>query len=613
MTTTYILRNQVSDLSGGNDFNLTLRQLTTGVLSLTINVAASATEDSYGFTQPGDPSNLGITGAYTVTLNITNGNNQIQLSIGLSRINNTGVVQQTSAFSLEQTASAGVKTFNFPATGLGTWNPGDRLRVTYRFRNTQTMLQTCVIEMNGANSAVVAPWTMPIVGDDAIFTDICGGDLVHIHKWSNVCSQVCSADINATKQNSLSLQFYGLSRYVRGYNNNNKLFYEYHTGEVGSSLCACDPTQPAPCVVVHFGTIDTNSCAHTELVSVQIPWIQNYYRSEFFGVDRNDVMHFLCNYGCPGPGQPIPPGHGYSRYIKVSSTGTILLDVPVDIPPSGSTTGDCCDCGGFNCDPVFYPNGLPITCYANYGIDGSRWLSDDGSKIYGIGSHGTGEIDCHGGTGVCSCSTNSTSVTWTIDTGSGIFSPGGAGVPALTIPNPANTAILGNQILRYRDASVVIFEGISKDGYIVCDHVTNEGVWISRFNLSTGLAATLSTMPGTDPICSVSADLTSDGSTIYLRLDYTSDTDSSLNGRNRLFRTDYPLSASSVFTLVCDLYAVGRTTCHWGQLQVNTATRPLVGGLYVEISDVSTLSATLTAGPPPTAHKRPFVTLIGAN
>lgn len=161
MSTTYYLTNTNSDLSGGDDFNFKILPDTAATATNTISVAASATETSYGFTEANVPSDAGVTGNYSVKLDITTGSNAMQISIAVARINSSGTVQQESSYTAEQTGSAGVKTFTLTSINLGTWNSGDRLRVNYRFRNTGThTAATNVIRFNGADTEVVAPWTI---------------------------------------------------------------------------------------------------------------------------------------------------------------------------------------------------------------------------------------------------------------------------------------------------------------------------------------------------------------------------------------------------------------------------------------------------------------------
>ncbi len=162
MTTTYILRSTDSDLGGGADFSKALLETTATQVLQVVSVANQSTEDSFGFTDVGDPGSSGVTGTYTVELNVQVGDTSIFCSVAVARVNSSGTVQSGgTAFTSEQTCTAGVKTFNVPSTDLGTWNVGDRLRVTYRFRSSNQHGGDHQIEIgfNTTGIEVVAPWT----------------------------------------------------------------------------------------------------------------------------------------------------------------------------------------------------------------------------------------------------------------------------------------------------------------------------------------------------------------------------------------------------------------------------------------------------------------------
>lgn len=163
MTTTYILKAANSDLSGGADFTRELSEGTETAGSISPSIAASATEDSFGFTPAGIPGASGGSGAQDynpIEVNVTSGNNNIQISVAVARVNSSGTQQAISAFTAEQQASAGLKTFSRTGIDLGTWASGDRLKVVYRFRNTHShSSQACTIETGTTSAEVVAPWS----------------------------------------------------------------------------------------------------------------------------------------------------------------------------------------------------------------------------------------------------------------------------------------------------------------------------------------------------------------------------------------------------------------------------------------------------------------------
>lgn len=153
--TTYYLRNTVSDLSGGADFNYSLLNAAGTGSTLSVTVAGNATEDSYAFTPAGTPSALDDVVAASVEIEVTSSNSNVNLSAAVARVNSSGVVQATSPFAAEQTASANaVYTFSIPAPALGTWQAGDRLCAIYRFRATNSMSQSITIGIG--TSQVVA-------------------------------------------------------------------------------------------------------------------------------------------------------------------------------------------------------------------------------------------------------------------------------------------------------------------------------------------------------------------------------------------------------------------------------------------------------------------------
>jgi hypothetical protein len=162
VTTTYVLRAANSDLSGGADFSKRLQIGTETAGSITVSVAGNATEDSFGFADAGQPDDDGITGDYTVEVNVLGlGLATINLSAAVARVNSAGVQQAISAFAAEQAGLVGIKTFAFTGINLGTWAIGDRLKVVYRFRNTLALTGSLDIQTGTTDAQVVTPWTIP--------------------------------------------------------------------------------------------------------------------------------------------------------------------------------------------------------------------------------------------------------------------------------------------------------------------------------------------------------------------------------------------------------------------------------------------------------------------
>jgi hypothetical protein len=620
MSTTYVLRNTTSDLSGGDSFSLLLRQAPIGAASMGVSVNASATGDSYGFTAAGDPSDLGLTGTYTVTVNVTTGNTRLQLSIGLQRISNSGVVQQSSGFTLEQTATAGIKTFNFPSTALGTWTSGDRLRVTYRFRNTFTMAQTCVIEVNTANTVVVAPWTLPIIGDDYTFHDICGfvisvNNISRIDKWSDVGTPVYQHQLNTTNDTALSQTWFGINKFQRGYNNNNKLFYVYTPWRGGGG---------GQLTTRRFGWIAIDTGAETVLTTVSEQIATVYYGSEFFGVDRNDNIIYMTSLTPPPGGAPASNAQGiYYRLLKIDgSTGAILSDVKVARPQNGPySTSD------YGWDSCTSPT--TFTC-VNTDLNKWNWLSSDGQYIYGYAEvlpNGPRQIGapCEGGSSIGCYPFSQGYGTWetfrinvasgAVTLGLSTFSPMDTSDGLLLTPDT-----LRGQPLRLLDGSVWLFPFIVKgsggSSYVGGYHFSDSGTYLgsAKIGRNTYIASAIeSNATLNDKAWTFAADINSAGDTIAARLAWSGDDPlAQLGGESDILSAPLPLTETTPFTVKYTDYLLSYAICAWQQIQVNTASRPLVAGMYSQGTAGDALQATLSAGQSISA-RRPFVTLIGAN
>lgn len=160
MATTYRRTNTDSGLGGGTDFNkavLLPASDTTGSTALA-GIGTGASSTSRAFTDVDVPGAAGVTGNYTVELEITTGNTSLQVSVQLHRVNSSGTIQTSGAASAEQQGSAGTKTFTFTGLSLGTWAAGDRLRIDFIFRNSAHGNQSLTVSHGGANNEVIAPW-----------------------------------------------------------------------------------------------------------------------------------------------------------------------------------------------------------------------------------------------------------------------------------------------------------------------------------------------------------------------------------------------------------------------------------------------------------------------
>src|SRR2546426_4685166 len=161
--TVYVLKSATSDLTGGADFTKELYPGAETAGTIAVSVAASATENSFGFPKAGDPGLSGATGNYTVETNVTVANANIQLSAAVARVNSAGTEQALSSFTAEQSAgTTGTKTFALNNINLGTWASGDRLKVYYRFRNTVASVQSVTIGTGTTSAEATAPWTVGV-------------------------------------------------------------------------------------------------------------------------------------------------------------------------------------------------------------------------------------------------------------------------------------------------------------------------------------------------------------------------------------------------------------------------------------------------------------------
>lgn len=598
MPTTYILKLTASDLTGGTDFNLLLAQATPGFNIQSVSVASNATEDSFGFTTVNDPSSTGVTGLFSVRVNVQTGNTNIQLSTSLQRINAAGIVQQTSAFSLEQTATAGTKTFNFPATNLGTWASGNRLRVTYRFRNTANMVQSCGITVD-SGSEVDAPWAPPpFGGDDALFTDICGSDLVQINKWSQIGASLGGVSINAVDQAFTGLPNYGLCKIRKSPTNPTKLYYAYTPFVLGTE-------QAAITYGVYIGWIDTQTMVATQLVELRRRLnVSMHYWLDWFDVDADDNLYYIAGYVRQDDGvsgyqtnpDPTYANPTQGRLTKLDSAGNVLSDVCIMEPYQNN-----------NPQP---PGNVTMVCNLMGVITTPKWISLDGQYLYGWSPLFSG-ADELGGCG----SVATGNITYRITVATGAVTYPIASFPIQTeLANGLNPALMSySRAVYYPDGSIAMPVFVVQNAgssYVWVYRFSNNGTFLGYFRM-TGLNAAIQAISGN--VAGFAASLNTAGTMLFCRLNYNSDFPNDTLGRAKIYSTPYPFSASSVFTFRFDAYGIlSQETCHWGEIEVNTGDRVLVSGLYANIEDTAAMAASLTPGEPP-ERRRPFVTLIGAN
>jgi hypothetical protein len=160
---TRYLSNTASDLGGGADFSNALVGAPPALTSLSVPVAALTTEESYAFTDAGVPGRDGFTGNFTVRvdfLDVTAPAPGVTITTRLTRVDAAGVVQVQSAISGGANRSSasfpGLITYSFANVNLGTWAPGDRLRIDYRFQNLTALPHTARI-LSSSNASIIQP------------------------------------------------------------------------------------------------------------------------------------------------------------------------------------------------------------------------------------------------------------------------------------------------------------------------------------------------------------------------------------------------------------------------------------------------------------------------
>lgn len=160
---TYYLKSITSDLAGGTSFSNEISSTAVTAGSLSVTITNATTETSYGFTKPHKPSNAAWqTGAITVKVNVTTANASAFLSVQADRINSAGAVQESSSVATEQALSTtGVKTFTISSMTWTSGACGDRIRIRYLFRSSQTHgVNIIVVIETGTTNTEVTPTNM---------------------------------------------------------------------------------------------------------------------------------------------------------------------------------------------------------------------------------------------------------------------------------------------------------------------------------------------------------------------------------------------------------------------------------------------------------------------
>lgn len=162
---TYILKDTNSDLSGpGADFDKEVSAGTGGTSGISVEVALSSTEISYSFTPANVPYNAGWpNGTWSVEVDVTTANMQMDLRMRIQRVNSDGDWQQNSGYNTEgwqNLGSTGVLDFTWGTTSWSGGAVGDRIRVEFNFRNNHAhSAQTVVIGTGTTDDELVSPVT----------------------------------------------------------------------------------------------------------------------------------------------------------------------------------------------------------------------------------------------------------------------------------------------------------------------------------------------------------------------------------------------------------------------------------------------------------------------
>jgi len=158
----YLLKQEDSNLTGGADFTKVISLTAEAADTLTVSVAASATELSYAITPATVPDFAQLPdGDWTQKVKVTAANSNIFLKIKLQRINSSGVMQQETVYTQEsQLSSTSVFTFSFLNTQWQVGAASDRIRVVYAFRNANAGGSESVeIETGTIDTELRTPWT----------------------------------------------------------------------------------------------------------------------------------------------------------------------------------------------------------------------------------------------------------------------------------------------------------------------------------------------------------------------------------------------------------------------------------------------------------------------
>jgi hypothetical protein len=156
----YQLSNSSSDLTGSSLNKVLASSGATAGTWTGQSLGANAQVIGSFFTPSGSPSGPTTLSSLRVKLNVTTGNTNLRYSAQAIRVNASGVVQASGAWSADTADGvAGIKTLLLPVGGLGTFAAGDRLRLDTRVVNiSASTAQSCTITYASADCSAHAGW-----------------------------------------------------------------------------------------------------------------------------------------------------------------------------------------------------------------------------------------------------------------------------------------------------------------------------------------------------------------------------------------------------------------------------------------------------------------------
>ena len=151
---TYYITDEIVLFPGGADFNVKmLDTISSFAVEQDVTVSGSGTNYNYSWTESGVPynSNWPNTDSYVKAyIEVSTPSSYIYLKLRLSRVNENGVVQESTTWTSEQQlSSAGNYIFSLPTAY--DWDPGgayDRIRLDFSFRNSSATSKTVGIMFN---------------------------------------------------------------------------------------------------------------------------------------------------------------------------------------------------------------------------------------------------------------------------------------------------------------------------------------------------------------------------------------------------------------------------------------------------------------------------------